>query len=58
MNDMLQYWAAQFAGALAGAALLLLIASGTAGYDLAANGLGQNGWGEGYLGEYSLARPR
>ena len=54
MNDMLQYWAAQFAGALAGAALLLLIASGGAGYDLAADGLGQNGWGEGYLGEYSL----
>ena len=54
MNDMLQYWAAQFAGALAGAGLLLLIASGGAGYDLAADGLGQNGWGEGYLGEYSL----
>lgn len=54
MPEMFQYWGAQFLGALAGAALLLLIASGNAGYDLAANGLGQNGWGEGYLGEYSL----
>ncbi|MEM9495298.1 MAG: aquaporin Z [Pseudomonadota bacterium] len=52
--EMLQYWGAQFVGALAGAGLLLLIASGTAGYDLGANGLGQNGWGAGYLGEYSL----
>ena len=54
MPEMFQYWGAQFAGALAGAALLLLIASGNAGYDLATNGLGQNGWGAGYLGEYSL----
>lgn len=54
MQEMFQYWGAQFAGALAGAALLLLIASGNAGYDLATNGLGQNGWGAGYLGEYTL----
>ncbi len=52
--EMLQYWAAQFIGALAGAGLLLLIASGNAGYDIAVNGLGQNGWGDGYLGEYSM----
>ena len=54
MNTMLQYWAAQFIGALLGAGVLYLIASGSAGYDLAANGLGQHGWGPGYLGEYSL----
>lgn len=54
MPEMLQYWSAQFSGAVAGAGLLLLIASGNADYDLAANGLGQNGWGAGYLGEYSL----
>jgi aquaporin Z len=54
MSDMLGYWAAQMAGALAGAGLLFFIASGQAGYDLAVNGLGQNGWGPGYLGEYSL----
>ncbi|MBA4227375.1 MAG: aquaporin Z [Hyphomonas sp.] len=54
LNSMLQYWLAQFIGAILGAAVLYLIASGKAGYDLAANGLGQNGWGPGYLGEYSL----
>ncbi|WP_291206505.1 aquaporin Z [Hyphomonas sp.] len=54
LNAMLQYWAAQFTGALLGAGVLYLIATGKAGYDLAANGLGQNGWGAGYLGEYNL----
>ena len=54
LNSMLQYWLAQFIGAILGAAVLYLIATGRAGYDLAANGLGQNGWGPGYLGEYSL----
>jgi len=54
MNTMLQYWAAQFIGALFGAGVLYFIASGSAGYDLAADGLGQNGWGPGYLGEYTL----
>jgi aquaporin Z len=49
------YVVAQCTGAIAGAAVLLTIASGTAGYSLAANGLGQNGYGAGYLGEYSLA---
>lgn len=47
LKDMLVYWVAQFAGALAGAALLAVIAGSTAS-------LGQNGWGPGYLGEYSL----
>lgn len=55
LNTMLQYWAAQFIGAVIGAGVLYVIASGKAGYTLAGNGLGQNGWGEGYLGEYSLA---
>jgi aquaporin Z len=54
MNDMLKYWAAQFTGALLGAGVLYLIAAGQPGYDLAINGLGQNGWGAGYLGEYNL----
>ncbi len=49
VTDMLAYWAAQFAGAVAGAATLMVIAGGTA------HGLGQNGWGPGYLGEYPLA---
>ena len=55
LNTMLQYWLAQFIGAILGAAVLYFIATGKAGYDLATNGLGQNGWGPGYLGEYSLA---
>jgi len=54
LNSMLQYWLAQFIGAILGAAVLYLIATGRGGYDLATNGLGQNGWGPGYLGEYSL----
>lgn len=55
LNAMLQYWAAQFIGALLGAGVLYLIATGKTGYDLVASGLGQNGWGAGYLGEYNLA---
>ncbi|WP_149142267.1 aquaporin [Gemmobacter caeruleus] len=45
---------AQVAGAIIGAAILLVIASGKADYSLAGNGLGQNGYGAGYLGEYGL----
>lgn len=48
------YVAAQVVGAVVGAAILYLIASGQAGYDIAVGGLGQNGYGAGYLGEYSL----
>ncbi|MGJ8564054.1 MAG: aquaporin [Alphaproteobacteria bacterium] len=54
VGAMLQYWIAQFMGAVTGAALVYMIASGKADYDLVVNGLGQNGWGPGYLGEYSL----
>lgn len=53
-GEMVQYWIAQFIGATIGAGIIYLIASGKAGYSLAANGLGQNGWGPGYLGEYSM----
>jgi aquaporin Z len=55
LPEMVQYWVAQLAGALAGAGLLYAIASGSPGYDLARDGLGQNGWGPGYLGEYGLS---
>ena len=48
VKEMLLYWAAQFAGATAGAAVLMVIAGSTA------HGLGQNGWGPGYLGQFSL----
>lgn len=52
-GEMAGYVAAQCLGALAGAGLLLMIAQGKADYSLALDGLGQNGWGPGYLGEYS-----
>ena len=53
--NFIRYAAAQCAGAIAGAYVLLTILQGQiSGYDLAASGLGQNGWGEGYLGEYTL----
>lgn len=53
--EAIPYIVAQVAGGIAGAAVLLMIASGKADYTIAANGLGQNGWGAGYLGEYSVA---
>lgn len=54
MPEAGKYIIAQVAGAIAAALVLLVIASGKADYSVATNGLGQNGWGEGYLGEYSL----
>lgn len=54
VTEMVQYWVAQFLGALVGAAILYMIASGKPGYDIAVNGLGANGFGEGYLGGYSM----
>jgi aquaporin Z len=53
-SEMVRYWCAQVVGAILGALVLLLIASGKADYSVAENGLGQNGYGEGYLGEYGL----
>ncbi|WP_038959216.1 aquaporin [Bradyrhizobium japonicum] len=49
------YVAAQLAGGIAGAGLLLLILNGRLGtpFDVA-SGLGQNGWGDGYLGQYDV----
>lgn len=54
MAEAVPYMIAQVAGAIAGALVLLLIASGKADYSVAENGLGQNGWGAGYLGEYNI----
>lgn len=54
-KDMLGYVIFQFIGATFAAYVLMYIASGrAAGFDVAVNGLGQNGWGEGYAGEYNL----
>lgn len=52
---ILPYWAAQVAGAVLAALVLLVIASGAPGFDLASNGLAQNGYGDGSPGHYSLA---
>ena len=55
-DDVAGYIIAQFLGGIVGAALLVLILKGKiAGYDIGATGLGQNGWGQGYLGSYGLA---
>lgn len=60
-GDMLGYWVAQCLGAIVGAGVLLVIASGSPDYTLAANGLGQNGYGvrnpvsnQGSPGDYSM----
>ena len=53
--DFIRYVVAQCAGAIAGAFVLMTIVKGQmAGYDVAGSGLGQNGWGAGYLGEYTM----
>ena len=49
------YIAAQLIGGAIGAGVLVAILSGkTAGYDVALSGLGHNGWGDNYLGGYSM----
>lgn len=53
--DAAKHIVAQCLGALAGAFFLMTLMKGhIAGYDVAASGLGQNGWGEGYMGGYTL----
>lgn len=54
LPDFAAYAVAQVIGAVLGAGILYLIASGKADYSIATNGLGQNGFGAGYFGEYSL----
>jgi aquaporin Z len=54
-GDFIGYVIGQVAGAIAAAAVVYAIATGKlAGYDIASSGLGQNGWGAGYNGEFSM----
>lgn len=54
LQTMLGYWTAQVLGAIAGAGALYLIASGSPDWEMGAWGLGSNGYGQGYLGNFSL----
>jgi aquaporin Z len=54
-NELIGYVVAQCLGGIVGAAMLTVLVGGhLGGYDIVATGLGQNGWGPGYLGEYTL----
>jgi aquaporin Z len=54
-REILPYWVAQVVGAILAAALLLFIASGAPGFDLASHVLAQNGYGDASPGHYSMA---
>jgi aquaporin Z len=54
-KDLIGYIISQFLGGIVAAYVLMVLVKGQlGGYDLAASGLGQNGWGTGYLGEYGF----
>lgn len=53
-KDALAYIVSQCLGAVIASVVLLSIVSGKPGYLLDVNGLGQNGWGPGYIGGYSM----
>lgn len=54
-GEMIGYWIGQCAGAILAAGVLSVIVHGVSnGYDVATSGLGQNGWGAGYQGEYNV----
>jgi aquaporin Z len=55
MRDVVPYIVAQLAGAILGAFVLSLIASGKPGFDLVASGFASNGYGERSPGHYTMA---
>ncbi|APR39085.1 aquaporin Z [Paraburkholderia sp. SOS3] len=55
MRDVVPYIVAQLAGAILGALVLSLIASGKPGFDLVASGFASNGYGERSPGHYTMA---
>ncbi|MEX2012711.1 MAG: aquaporin [Patescibacteria group bacterium] len=56
VRDAIGYIVSQIVGGIVGALILYVILLGKdGGYDVAAQGLGQNGWGPGYLGQYGIA---
>lgn len=52
--ELVPYIIAQVAGAIAGAAVIYVIASGQAGFDATASGFASNGFGEHSPGKYSM----
>lgn len=54
VRDLLPYILAQVAGAIVGAVILYMIASGKPGADVIAGGLASNGYGEASPGQYSM----
>jgi aquaporin Z len=54
-KDLIGYWIGQFLGAILAAWVISVIIGGVGGgYDIAASGLGQDGWGPGYQGGYNV----
>ena len=54
-KDLVGYIVSQCLGGICAAGILALIVNGKlAGYDIAEGGLGQNGWGMGFIGEYGM----
>jgi aquaporin Z len=54
LGDLGRYALAQCVGAILGAGVLYLIASGVIGYDIRVDGLGQNGYGPASPGGYNI----
>jgi aquaporin Z len=53
VKDAIGYIVSQCLGAILGSAVLYLIVLGRPGFTMPIWGLGANGWGEGYLGNYN-----